>query len=148
MSPNALRSTINKIWDIPGALKFIPLGRGYYIIKLISHIERERLLARRIWTFEFGTVKVQRWTPEFNSYKINSPISHVWIHIYELPPKYFYEPIIHVIASAICPVMAIDERTRTREMLHFAHVLVELDLRKKRRLTSCMRDRDTAPLFQ
>lgn len=70
MSPTALRSAINKIWDIPGALKFIPLGRGYYMINLISHIERERLLARRIWNFEFGTVKVQRWTPEFNPYKV------------------------------------------------------------------------------
>lgn len=65
-------------------------------------------------------------------YKVNFPISHVWIRIYELPPEYFYEPIINVIASAIGPVVAIDERTRTREMLHFTRVLVELDLRKEK----------------
>lgn len=132
MSPSALRTAINKIWDVPGTLKFVPLGRGHYIVHMLSHIERERVLARRIWNFKFGTVKVQHWTPEFNPYKVNLPISHVWIPIYELSPEYFYEPIINDIASAIGPVIAIDERTRTREMLHFARVLLELDLLKEK----------------
>lgn len=60
------------------------------------------------------------------------PIAHVWICIYELPPKYFYKLIINVIASAIGPVVFIDERMKNREMLHFARVLVELDLQKEK----------------
>lgn len=56
------------------------------------------------------------------------------MRIYELPPEYLYEPIIKVIASAIGSVVSIDERTKNREMLHYARVLVELYLRKDKEM--------------
>lgn len=40
--------------------------------------------------------------------------------------------LIRAIASAIGPIIIINERTRKREMCHYARVLVELDLRKER----------------
>lgn len=58
MTSQALRLAINKVWDVPSTWKFLPLGRGYYNIHIINHIERERLLARRIWNFKFGIVKL------------------------------------------------------------------------------------------
>lgn len=57
---------------------------------------------------------------------------HAWIRIYELPMEYFYVPNIRAIASAVGPIISIDERTRKPEMCHYARVLVELDLRKER----------------
>lgn len=41
MPTSALRSAINKMWDVPGAWKFLPLGRGYYSVHIINHVERE-----------------------------------------------------------------------------------------------------------
>lgn len=90
MTASALKESINKIWDVPGYWKFLSLGKGYYNIYIVNHVERERLLARRIWNFQHGIVKLQRWFPEFNPYKVNSPIVNLWIRIYELPPEYFY----------------------------------------------------------
>lgn len=41
-------------------------------------------------------------------------------------------PIIERIASALGPVVSIDEHTRNRTMYHYARVLIELDLRKEK----------------
>lgn len=77
-------------------------------------------------------MRLQEWRPNFNPYRVNSPIVNVWIRIFELPLEYFYVPNIHAITSAICPVISIDERTQKRERCHFARVLVEIELRKPR----------------
>lgn len=108
------------------------MGKGYYNIHITSHIEQERPLARRIWTFQYGTVKLQSWIPKFNPYKVNSPIAHVWVSTFEHPPEYFCELIIRAIASTIDYVVTIDECTKNREMLHYVGVLVEQDLRKEK----------------
>lgn len=63
MTNSALCASINKIWDVPGAWKFLTLGMGYYSIHIMNHVELECLLARRIWNFQHGTVKLQCWTP-------------------------------------------------------------------------------------
>lgn len=41
MTTAALRSSINKIWDVPGDWKFLPLGKGYYSIHIINYVERD-----------------------------------------------------------------------------------------------------------
>lgn len=132
MSDVMLRGEINEVWQVPGGWLFTPIGRGYYIIQISNYIERDRILEKRIWNFKHGTARLQRWTPEFNPWKVNSPIAHVWIRIHELPIEYFSDPIIRAIASAIGPVINIDERTRTRRVCKYARVLVEVDLRAER----------------
>lgn len=53
---------------------------------------------------------------------------NVRVCIYELPMEYFYEPIVEFIASALGPVVNIDEHTQNRTICHYVRVLIELNL--------------------
>lgn len=75
-------------------------------------------------------MRIQRWTPEFNPYKLVSPLVNVWVRIYEIPQEYFHEHIIESIASVLGTIVSVDQRTRDGSMCHYAKVLIELDLRK------------------
>lgn len=46
--------------------------------------------------------------------------------------EYFYEPIVRAIASAVGPVVTVDECTTTKKILYYARVFVELDLSKEK----------------
>lgn len=75
-------------------------------------MERNHIILKRFW--------------------VNSPIINVLIRIYELPIEHFYVLNICVIAFAIGPIVSIGERTQKCEMFHYAWVLVELGLCKKK----------------
>lgn len=68
MTSAALRDSINEMWKITGYWKFLSMGRSFYSIHITNYLERDCILTRRIWQFKYGTVKLQRWTPEFNTY--------------------------------------------------------------------------------
>lgn len=75
---------------------------------------------------------IQKWTPEFNPYKLASPMVNVCVRIYEIPQEYFHEHIIESIASVLGTVVSMDQRTRDGSTCHYASVLIELDLRKEK----------------
>lgn len=124
----SLKDSLDQIWQIQGPWRLITLGKGYFNIQLEDESEHDRIFTKRSWPSEFGTMRLQRWTPEFNPYKISSPMVNVWVHIYEIPQEYFHEHIIESIASALVNVVSIDQRIKDGSMCHYARVLIELDL--------------------
>lgn len=106
-----------------------PIGKGYYLITFQDDEARELILKKRAWKNDLGTIGLQRWTPNFNPYKAKSHIVPVWVRIFEIRVEYFCEPIIETIASVLGHVIDMDERTKNRTMLHYARVLIEINLR-------------------
>lgn len=132
MATPTLKEAIDKVWQIQGEWHLITLGKGYFNIQLPTTGEYDRIFKRRSWQTEFGLLGLQRWTPEFNPYKLASPLVNVWVHIYEIQQEYFHEHIIEAIASVLGPVVSMDQRTKDGTMCHYARVLVELDLCKEK----------------
>lgn len=115
---------------------FGSIGKGVFNVRIENMNERDHIFKRRSWSTKFGTFRLQQWIPEFNPYKVSSPIINVWARIYELPMEYFKVPIIEAIASVIGPIVSIDERTESQTYYHHAYVLIELDLRKEKEYNS------------
>lgn len=118
MPISVLKASIDKTWNIQGAWSLVPLGKGYFNIRMEELKKRDRIFRRRSWPTEFGTLRLQSWIPEFNQYKVSSPVVNVCVRIYELPMEYFKTSIIEAIASALGLVVNIDERTRSQTYYH------------------------------
>lgn len=84
-----LKISVDKIWEIRGQWKLIPLEKGYFNIQMEDSSGRDRIFRRRSWPSEFGIMCLQNWTPELNPYKISFLMVNVWVRIYELPQVYF-----------------------------------------------------------
>lgn len=56
MALEELRAAINKAWMVPGVWKFILMGREYYNIHIDNSLERDRILAKWNWPFEFWNI--------------------------------------------------------------------------------------------
>lgn len=85
MPTSNLKASIDKIWNVQGAWFLVPLGKGYFNIRMEDLAERDRIFKRRSWLTEFGTLRLQQWIPKFNSYKVSSPMVNVWVRIYDCP---------------------------------------------------------------
>ncbi|KAL8477319.1 hypothetical protein ACS0TY_029570 [Phlomoides rotata] len=123
------------VWDIRTPWTLSSLGEGYYNLCFSCDADRERIYARRSWKLKPGMLRLQRWVPDFNPYRVNTSVVQVWIRISELPFEYWNKHIITALASAVGTVIKIDERTLNQTMGHFARVLVELNLKQDRKDT-------------
>lgn len=83
ISTSDLKTSIDKVWNIQGQWKLIPLWKGYFNIQTEDLRERDIIFLRRAWPSEFGIMRLQKWMPEFNPYKITSSMmnvltAHLW----------------------------------------------------------------------
>ncbi|KAL8548210.1 hypothetical protein ACS0TY_007508 [Phlomoides rotata] len=113
---------LNDIWDTAATWTLIPIGEGYYNILFNSPEDRERILAKQTWVVKPGILRLQRWVLDFNPYRVNTSIAHVWIRISELSLEYWNVHILTTLASAIGSVIKIDDRTTSKPIGHFARV--------------------------
>ncbi|KAL8524138.1 hypothetical protein ACS0TY_013921 [Phlomoides rotata] len=73
--------------------------------------DRERIFCHRSWALNPRVMKLQRWVPDFNPYKVQTSVVQVWIRLYELPMEYWQKEILSAMASVIGKVIKIDDRT-------------------------------------
>ncbi|KAL8513600.1 hypothetical protein ACS0TY_012902 [Phlomoides rotata] len=119
LSQEDLIKKLGDIWGIRTPCNLIPIGEGYYNIQFSCGDDGEKIFAKRTWKIKSGFLRLQRWVPEFNPYKVSSSVAQ--------NPN-----IITALASAVGTVINLDERTTSRSMGRFAQVLVELDLKHDR----------------
>ncbi|KAL8498895.1 hypothetical protein ACS0TY_022023 [Phlomoides rotata] len=132
LSHDTLVNRLGDVWEIKTSWFMTPLGEGYYNIRFSCSTDRERIYARRLRQIKPGLLRLQRWVPNFNPFRVNTSVVQAWIRISELPLEYWNKHIITALASAVGTVIKIDERTLNRTMGRFARVLMELDLKQER----------------
>ncbi|KAL8497099.1 hypothetical protein ACS0TY_020687 [Phlomoides rotata] len=130
-----LVTRLGDIWGIKTPWSLTPLGEGYYNMRFSYDADMEKFFARRLWQLKPGLLRLQRWVPDFNPFRVNTSVVQAWIRISELPLEYWNKHIITALASAVGTVIKIDERTLSRTMGCFARVLVDLDLKHDREET-------------
>lgn len=108
--------------------RLIPLGRGYFHLQFDSLEDRERVWAKGTWNIKPGIIRLQRWTPDLNPYRIRTSVAQLWIRIYELSLEYWHPSIILGIARAVGKPLKIDDRSLSGIYGHYVRVLVEVAL--------------------
>lgn len=97
MPINELKSSLDNVWNIRGDWKIVTLGKGFFNIQIMDLREQDRIFLKRSWPFKFGTIRLQRWVPEFIPYKVSSPLVNVWVRIYDCQWSIFMSLLLSVL---------------------------------------------------
>lgn len=104
----------------------ISLGKGYFNIQFVSMEEREAVWKKGSWAVKPGILRLQRWVPDFNPYKVRTSVA--WVRIYELSIEYWHPSVIFGIARALGTPVKIDDLSLNGMFGHYVRVLVDIDL--------------------
>lgn len=124
-----LQRKLGELWNISSGIRLLPLGRGYYNLQFANKEDRDRAFFRQSWSLKPGLLRLQKWIPNFNPYKVNSSIAQVWVRVFELPIEYWRLDVFDAIAAALGTLIRVDDRTVSQEMCHYVHMLVEIDMK-------------------
>ncbi|KAH6770218.1 hypothetical protein C2S52_015021 [Perilla frutescens var. hirtella] len=80
------------------------------------------------WNLHPVFFRIRDWVPDFTPYKINSTLVHVWVHMYNLPIKYWHAEMLVGIARSVGTPLKIDGNSMHGTVGHYARVLIEVDM--------------------
>ncbi|XP_026459716.1 uncharacterized protein LOC113360422 [Papaver somniferum] len=120
---------LKKQRKLKGTIQCIPLGKGFFIIKL-DNDEDKHYIWEGYWPVEDQTLRIRAWEPNFNPANQKSTTTFVWVQFPGLSIKYWKESILIHIGRSIGKPVRVDETTLKREAGYYARVLVEIDLTK------------------
>ncbi|XP_026410720.1 uncharacterized protein LOC113305944 [Papaver somniferum] len=126
---NVAATSLKQQWDIKGSLQFIPLGKGFFIIKLDNEADRS-LIWKGLWMVESQILKLRAWEPNFNPETQKTSSAFVWISFPGLSIEYWKERILLQMGSKLGRAIKVDEVTLRIENGYYASVLVEVDFAK------------------
>ncbi|XP_026400175.1 uncharacterized protein LOC113296052 [Papaver somniferum] len=124
-----VEASLRKQWIVKGKFQLIPLGKGFFIIKLDNE-EDISLIWKCLWIVESQNLKLRAWEPNFNLNNQKTTSSFVWVMFPGLSIEYWKENIILQMGNKVGRAIKVDENTLKRENGFYASVLVEVDLEK------------------
>lgn len=125
----ALKASLQTLWQPTAAWQLVPLARGYYDIHFGTEEDMRRVWSNGTCSLDSGIFRLFQWKPDFDPYspKIQSH-SQVWIQIYGLSLEYWHPKILMSIARGVGIPLKLDRATRAKTYGYYARVLVEVDL--------------------
>ncbi|XP_026436382.1 uncharacterized protein LOC113334259 [Papaver somniferum] len=122
--------SLRKQWKLTGDYQLIPLGKGFFIIKL-SNEKDMKYIWNGWWKNDSQILKLRLWEPNFNPAAQKTTTAFVWVNFPGLVIKYWKEKILMSLGDAIGRAIKVDETSLKREVGYYASVLVEVDLANK-----------------
>ncbi|XP_026416701.1 uncharacterized protein LOC113312162 [Papaver somniferum] len=126
---NIAATLLKQQWSLKGSLQFIPLGKGFFIIKLDNEDDRKHIW-QGLWMVEEQTLKIRPWEPNFNPETQKTSLAYVWVTFPGLSIEYWKESILLQMGNKLGRAVKVDEITLKREIGYYAGVLVEVDFSK------------------
>lgn len=124
-----LQRKLEGLWNISSGVRLLHLERGYYNLQFANKEDRDKAFLRQSWFLKPGLLRLQKWMPNFNPYRVNSSIAQVWVRVFELPIEYWRMDVFEAIAAALGTLIRVDDRTVSQEMCHYVRMLVEIDMK-------------------
>ncbi|XP_026459325.1 uncharacterized protein LOC113359985 [Papaver somniferum] len=118
---------LRKQWKTSGNYQLIPLGKGFFIIKLANEVDM-KYIWNGFWKIGSQIFKLRLWEPNFNPAARKSTTSFVRVNFPDLGIEYWKEKILMSLGDAIGRAIKVDETSLKREVGYYASVLVEVDL--------------------
>ncbi|XP_026459619.1 uncharacterized protein LOC113360313 [Papaver somniferum] len=116
-------------WKLKGNCQFIPIGKGFFIIKL-DNGEDMKLIYEGFWEVETQILRLKFWEREFKPELQKTSTAFVWVIFPGLCIEYWKEDILMAMGAAIGRPIRIDDATLKKEFGFYASILVEIDLAK------------------
>ncbi|XP_026410530.1 uncharacterized protein LOC113305739 [Papaver somniferum] len=70
-------TSLKNQWKLTGAVQLIPIGKGFFIIKLDNEIDMNYIW-KGYWMVDSQTLKLREWEPNFNPVNQKSTTAFVW----------------------------------------------------------------------
>ncbi|OVA06927.1 Ribonuclease H domain [Macleaya cordata] len=85
------KSRLLQLWPLKGSCKFIPLGKGFFTIKLENEDDKRLVWSGGPWDVDQQYLRVREWEPCFNPEKQRVSSSFVWVRLPGLGMEYWKE---------------------------------------------------------
>ncbi|XP_026378670.1 uncharacterized protein LOC113273117 [Papaver somniferum] len=122
-------AALRRQWRLKGTIQFIPLGKGYSIIKLDNEEDKLHIVTGK-WVVDEQELTLKNWEPNFNPATQKTSSAFVWVNFPGLSIEYWKENIILQMGKAMGRPIKVDETTLNKEAGYYASVQVEMDLAK------------------
>ncbi|XP_026377960.1 uncharacterized protein LOC113272323 [Papaver somniferum] len=113
-------------WKLIRECKLIPLGRGFFTIKLDNATDRDYIKSQ-IWEVTDQVLKVRNWVYNFRPASQRTSKAFVWMRFPGLGLEFWSESILFKICKEIGTPIKIDAATTKCDVRYCANVLVEVD---------------------
>ncbi|XP_026428838.1 uncharacterized protein LOC113324764 [Papaver somniferum] len=113
-------------WKLVRKCKLIPLGRGFFTIKLDNEVDRMTIKAG-LWEVNNQVLQVRNWVSNFRPSSKRTSKAQVWVRLPGLGLEFWKEEFLFKICKEIGTLIKIDTATANCEVGYDANVLVQVD---------------------
>ncbi|XP_026378306.1 uncharacterized protein LOC113272721 [Papaver somniferum] len=113
-------------WKLQGDCRLIPLGRGFFTIKLDNEQDKQLIKSQR-WEVLNQILQVRNWIYNFRPASQRTSKAMVWVRFPGLGLEFWNESILFKICREFGTPIKIDNATSRCEVGYYANVLVEVD---------------------
>ncbi|XP_026419801.1 uncharacterized protein LOC113315757 [Papaver somniferum] len=122
-------TNLRKQWKFTGKCQIIPIGRGFFIIKLENGVDMKHIY-EGFWEVETQVLRLRYWERDFKPELQKTSSAFVWVVFPGLSIEYWKENILMTMGTAIRRSSRVDDTTLKKEIGYYASILVEVDLSK------------------
>ncbi|XP_026458970.1 uncharacterized protein LOC113359574 [Papaver somniferum] len=112
-------------WKLKGQCKMIPLGKGFFTIKLDSEIDKMTIKSGK-WEVYNQVLWIRNWIPDFRPENHRTSAAMIWVHLPGLSLEYWDEKTLFTICRALGTPVKVDEATLNYDNGYYARVLVNI----------------------
>ncbi|XP_026429143.1 uncharacterized protein LOC113325111 [Papaver somniferum] len=113
-------------WKLQGDCCMIPLGRGFFTIKLDNENDKKLIKSQR-WEVSNQILQVRNWVSNFRPASQRISKAMVWVRFPGLGLEFWDEAILFKICNEFGTPIKVDNATARCEVGYYANVLVEVD---------------------
>ncbi|XP_026442511.1 uncharacterized protein LOC113342068 [Papaver somniferum] len=103
------------------------MNRGFFIIKLQSQADKDKLLNVEGWFFDHQKLNLIEWFPGFDADKQRTSHASMWVKFPGLPLEFWIEKTLLAMEKSLGTPIVVDKRTLEHEYGHFSSVLVDIN---------------------
>ncbi|XP_026399771.1 uncharacterized protein LOC113295656 [Papaver somniferum] len=123
-----VKTSLEQQWKLrEGWVQFVSLNRGFFIIKLLSQEDKDRVFTEEGWMVKQQQFRFIEWYPGFDANKPPSSRATVWVRFPGLPMELWVEKTLLSLGKSLGNPIVVDSRTLNHEYGHFASVLIDID---------------------
>ena len=119
---------ISKVWNLSSSCITIPIGKGFYVSKIHSLPEVNKILEKGPWFINGTFISIQKWTAGFQASQAKISNLPVWVELPELPVEFQVEKMLKVIGNNLGSFVKADMNAIKENKMRFARILVMMDV--------------------
>ncbi|KAF6136500.1 hypothetical protein GIB67_035059 [Kingdonia uniflora] len=121
---------VHGLWRLKSGFKLIPLGKGYFTIKIEIEEDKIRVWGGGPWIIDGQWLRLCQWSPNFNPSIQKNYCALVWVRFPGMGMEYWEEDFLISIARTMGRPVNVDASTLQGNSGFYVSVLVEVDLAK------------------